>query len=110
MSATDTNRTAAGGTLPEQDRNRRRVLWGVVVSDRMDKTITVRVERRMRHPKYAKFIRKHKKYHAHDEQGEAKVGDTVEIVETRPLSKIKRFRLQRVMERARIAQAEGGEL
>lgn len=108
MSALDTNQ-AGTQTQPTDGRNRRRVLWGVVVSDRMDKTITVRVERRMRHPKYAKFIRKHKKYHSHDEQGEAHVGDTVEIVETRPMSKIKRFRLQRVLERAKISQAEGGE-
>ena len=102
MSANQTTDTA------DQARtSRRRVLWGTVVSDRMDKTITVRVERRMKHAKYEKFIRKHKKYHAHDEQGDAHVGDTVEIVETRPLSKSKRFRLLRVVERAQIAEGEG---
>ena len=107
MSAPDNNPASAETT---DTRNRRRTLWGTVVSDRMEKTITVRVERRMRHPKYAKYIREHKKYHAHDEQNEAQVGDTVEIVETRPLSKIKRFRLLRVIERAKIAQGEGADL
>jgi small subunit ribosomal protein S17 len=107
MSATENTQDPSAA---DAARNRRRVLWGTVVSDRMEKTITVRVERRMRHPKYAKFIRKHKKYHAHDEHNEARVGDAVEIVETRPLSKIKRFRLLQVMERAKIAQGEGVEL
>jgi small subunit ribosomal protein S17 len=81
-------------------RNRPKVLQGVVVSDRMAKTITVRVERKFRHPKYKKYIRKHKKYHAHDGADEANVGDTVEITETRPLSKIKCWRLTRVLGRA----------
>lgn len=107
MSATENTPASADASTA---RNRRRILWGMVVSDRMEKTITVRVERRMRHPKYSKYIREHKKYHAHDEQNEAQVGDTVEIVETRPLSKIKRFRLLRVIERAKIAQGEGADL
>lgn len=107
MSTTEQTRASAGEGA--SSRNGRRTLWGTVISDRMEKTITVRVERRMQHPKYGKYIRKHKAYHAHDEQGDAHVGDTVEIVETRPLSKTKRFRLLRVIERAKITQAEGGE-
>ena len=88
-----TAETAAEGT-----RERRRALVGVVTSDRTDKTITVRVERRFAHPKYGKFVRKHKKYYAHDEKNEAHVGDTVELEATRPLSKTKRWRLVRVLE------------
>ncbi len=80
-----------------QRTNRRRVLQGIVTSDAMTKTITVKVERRFKHPKYEKFIRRHKKYHAHDEEGVAKVGDLVEITETRPLSKLKRWRLTNVV-------------
>jgi len=81
------------------ERNRRRVSQGVVVSSKMDKTITVLVERNYKHPKYHKYLRRHTKYHAHDEQNEASVGDRVEIMECRPLSKQKRFRLVRVIER-----------
>jgi len=84
----------------------RRTLRGTVVSDRMEKTITVRVERIFKHPKYKKYIRRHKKYHAHDEEGLARVGDEVEIRECRPLSKIKRFRLVSVVRKAEIV--DGG--
>ncbi len=91
-----------------QARNRRRTLTGVVVSDKMDKTITVRVERTLRHPKYLKYIRRHAKYQAHDEQGEACIGDTVEIVEMRPMSKLKRWRLLSVTEKANPALVDGG--
>ena len=80
-----------------QPRQTRRVLQGVVTSSRMAKTITVRVERAFRHPKYGKIVRQHKKYHAHDEQELARVGDQVEIASTRPISKIKRWRLARVV-------------
>jgi len=80
-----------------QERHKRRTLRGVVVSDRMAKTITVRVERVFKHPKYKKYIRRHAKYHAHDEDQAAKIGDQVEICETRPLSKIKRWRLLSVL-------------
>lgn len=83
-----------------ESRNSRRVLFGTVTSDRMAKTITVRVERAYRHPKYGKIVRRHEKYHAHDEQQEANVGDEVEIVATRPLSKLKRWRLHKVVTRA----------
>ena len=88
-------------TQTSQARNRRRVIQGVVTSDKMDKSITVLVERRFAHPKYGKFVRSHKKYHAHDERNEAHVGDTVEVMATRPLSKTKRWRLVDVVERAR---------
>ena len=75
------------------ERNRRTSLQGVVVSDKMDKTIVVEVETHKRHPKYAKRIKYSNKYYAHDENNEAKVGDTVTIMACRPLSATKRFRL-----------------
>lgn len=78
------------------ERNRRHVLKGVVVSDSMDKAITVLVEEKIQHPVYKKRMNRSKKYKAHDELNEAKVGDTVVIMETRPLSKTKRWRLVRV--------------
>jgi small subunit ribosomal protein S17 len=67
----------------------RRILSGVIVSDKMDKTVVVRVERRIMHPIYKKFIRRSKKYHAHDENNEFKTGQTVKIRETKPISKTK---------------------
>jgi small subunit ribosomal protein S17 len=88
-------------------RGRRRTLQGIVVSTGMEKTISVRVERVTRHPKYKKYVRQHKKYMAHDEENTAGVGDTVRIVECRPLSKLKRWRLAEVVERAIL---EGGDL
>ena len=90
-----------------QQRGRRRTLQGVVVSNGMEKTISVRVERVTRHAKYKKYVREHKKYLAHDEESSAGVGDTVRIVECRPLSKLKRWRLSEVVEKAVL---EGGEL
>ncbi len=80
---------------------RRKVRVGVVVSDKNDKTITVLVTRRMRHPKYGKFITRQKKYMAHDERNEAHVGDTVRIMETRPFSRHKHWRLVEIIERAK---------
>ena len=71
----------------------KRTLQGVVVSDKQDKTIVVRVDRRFTHPIYKKTIRRSKNYHAHDEADDAKVGDTVTIMETRPLSATKRWRI-----------------
>ncbi len=76
---------------------RRKVLSGEVVSDRMDKTITVKVERRIRHVVYERVIKRSKKYHAHDEQNQCQIGDQVRIIETRPLSKTKRWRLLEVV-------------
>ena len=81
---------------------RRRVLVGQVVSAKMDKTIVVQVMRRYRHPRYRKYVNERSKYKAHDENNDARVGDTVRIVESRPLSRDKRWRLQAVTERAPI--------
>jgi small subunit ribosomal protein S17 len=83
------------------ERNTRKERQGVVVSDVQDKTIVVRIERRTTHPLYGKSLRVSKKYHVHDETNDAKVGDLVRIVETRPLSKLKRWRLAEIVERAR---------
>jgi len=82
------------------ERNRRKVRTGVVVSDKMDKTIVVAVERLMRHPLYGKTIKQTKKFKAHDENNECKVGDIVTIMETRPLSREKRWRLVKIIKRA----------
>jgi len=86
---------------PEHERGRRQERQGTVVSDAMEKTIVVKVEVVKAHPKYKKVVRRSVKFHAHDEQSTAKVGDIVRIVETRPLSKTKRWRLVDVLERAR---------
>ena len=82
-----------------EPRNARKVYQGKVHSNKRDKTITVVVERLVRHPVYEKFIRRRTKFHAHDEKNEAHVGDTVEITSTRPLSKHKRFRLLKIVHR-----------
>jgi small subunit ribosomal protein S17 len=88
-------------SVPTERTSSRKVRQGVVVSDVQDKTIVVRVDRRTTHPLYGKSMRVSKKYHVHDETNDAGVGDTVRIVETRPLSKLKRWRLQSVVERAK---------
>ncbi|OHX52477.1 30S ribosomal protein S17 [Planococcus salinarum] len=82
------------------ERNQRKVYTGRVVSDKMDKTITVMVETQKKHAFYGKRVKYSKKYKAHDEQNEAKIGDVVSIMETRPLSATKRFRLMEVVEKA----------
>jgi small subunit ribosomal protein S17 len=82
------------------ERNQRKVYTGRVVSDKMDKTITVLVETYKKHPLYGKRVKYSKKFKSHDEQNEAKVGDIVRIMETRPLSATKRFRLVEVVEKA----------
>jgi len=74
---------------------------GIVSSDKMDKTITVTVKYKEMHPIYGKFVNKTKKYHAHDEKNEAQVGDRVLLMETRPLSKLKRWRLVEILEKAK---------
>lgn len=84
-----------------EERNARKVYRGKVVSDKMDKTITVAVETKVKHPLYGKRVKYTKKMKAHDELNTAKEGDVVEIMETRPLSKTKRFRLVKVVEEAR---------
>ena len=83
------------------DRTRRKTRVGIVVSDAREKTVTVEVVDSKTHPKYGKTVRVRKKFHAHDEQNNANLGDTVRIVETRPLSKTKRWRVSEVVERAR---------
>jgi small subunit ribosomal protein S17 len=83
------------------DRNSRKTRIGLVVSDKMAKTVVVSIERRVQHPVYGKMVRRTKKLKAHDEQNEAKTGDTVRIMETRPLSKDKRWRVVEIIERAR---------
>lgn len=84
-----------------EERNLRKVRQGVVVSDANDKTIVVAVEERKPHSIYKKMITSTKKFHAHDENNEAGVGDTVQIMETRPLSKMKRWRLLKIVEKAK---------
>jgi len=83
----------------ESNRSRRKVRAGIVASDRSDKTVTVVVERRFAHPLYGKGVTRAKKYHAHDENNEYKTGDVVRIMETRPLSKTKRWRVVELIER-----------
>jgi small subunit ribosomal protein S17 len=97
---------ATAATTPQ--RNRRRAQIGMVVSDKMEKTIVVDVERFKKHPRYEKYLRRKKRYHVHDEKSEAKVGDQVEIVATRPISKQKRWRLVRIV-RAGVAAIVGTE-
>ena len=86
------------------ERNSRKVLTGTVVSDKMDKTITVLVETYKNHPLYHKRVKYSKKYKAHDENGVAGIGDTVKIMETRPLSATKHFRLVEVIKKASISE------
>jgi small subunit ribosomal protein S17 len=83
------------------ERNLRKLRTGVVSSNAMDKTITVTVQRRLKHPIYGKMVKKTNKFHAHDENNDCNVGDTVRIMETRPLSKSKRWRLVEIIERAK---------
>ena len=83
------------------ERNLRKTRIGMVVSNKMNKTVTVTVERRVKHPIYGKFVKKTTKFHAHDEKNECTVGDLVRIMETRPLSKTKRWRLVEVLEKAK---------
>ena len=83
------------------DRNARKERVGVVQSDKMDKTVTVSVRRRMKHPMYGKYLERSSKFMVHDEENEANEGDTVRIMETRPISKNKRWRLVEILERAK---------
>ena len=83
------------------NRTSRKTRIGKVVSDKMDKTVVVSIERRVQHPVYGKMVRRTKRLKAHDERNDAKTGDTVRIMETRPLSKDKRWRLVEIVERAR---------
>jgi small subunit ribosomal protein S17 len=86
--------------LASQERGEKRQIIGLCVSDKMQKTIVIQVTRLEKHKKYKKYLRRHTKFYAHDEKREAKIGDTVEIIETRPTSKLKRWRLLKVLVRA----------
>lgn len=88
-----------------QRQNRRKERTGEVLSNKMAKTVVVQVQRRFRHPRYKKVVTQYKKFYAHDEKGEARTGDRVLIQETRPLSKLKRWRLVEILNRAAGAAA-----
>ncbi|HRP58397.1 30S ribosomal protein S17 [Agriterribacter sp.] len=83
------------------ERNLRKTKIGVVTSNRMEKTVTVEIERKVKHPIYGKFVKKTTKFHAHDEKNECGIGDLVKIMEARPLSKTKHWRLVEVVEKAK---------
>jgi small subunit ribosomal protein S17 len=83
------------------ERGNKRTIKGVVISNKMDKTIVVKAERLVKHPIFHKYVRKHVKYKAHDEQNQSKLGDTVLIIESRPLSKEKRWRMLEILEKAK---------
>ena len=89
------------GTEAAPSRGRRKVREGIVASNAMDKTAVVEVIERVRHPRYAKTVQRTKRLYAHDEANDVRVGDRVRLVETRPLSKLKRWRVEQVLERAR---------
>ena len=99
MSTTPAEETAAAEAT--EGRGYRKTREGYVVSDKMDKTVVVAVEDRVKHPKYGKVLRRTKKYKAHDEQNECNVGDRVLLMETRPLSATKRWRVAEILERAK---------
>ena len=95
------NTEATTATTTTVDRNLRKTKTGVVSSNKMDKTIVVRVERKVKHPLYGKFLKKTTSFHAHDDKNECSIGDTVKIMESRPLSKTKRWRLVEVIEKVK---------
>ena len=99
---TNTNSSTTGaGARGEQQRATRKTRTGLVVSDKMQKTVVVEIERRVPHPVYGKMVTRTKRVKAHDEENSAKAGDTVRIMETRPMSKDKRWRLVEIVSRAR---------
>ena len=100
MSAAETVKNEQGET--GRRRGQRRVLNGIVVSDKMDKTVIVQVTRRFKHPRYEKYVKERARYKAHDERNEGRLGDKVSIMECRPLSRGKRWRLQKILEKAPI--------
>ncbi|MFM7233697.1 MAG: 30S ribosomal protein S17 [Flavobacteriales bacterium] len=83
------------------ERNLRKERIGIVTSNKMDKSVVVMVETKVMHPKYGKFVKYSKKFMAHDEKGECGIGDTVKIMETRPMSKLKRWRMVEIVEKAK---------
>ena len=101
MADMTTNQQAAASTGARQARHSRKVRQGTVVSDKMQKTVVVAIDRRVPHPVYGKMVTRTKRVKAHDEENSAKAGDTVRIMETRPLSKDKRWRVVEILERAR---------
>ncbi len=102
MAESETNGgTSPTGVLPTQERGKRKTRVGLVTSDKMDKTIVVSVTTLKQHSLYGRTVKRTTKFKAHDEQNDAHVGDTVEIMETRPLSKDKRWRVVRIVERAK---------
>lgn len=100
MSSNTPQNPAAPETTANGERNQRKVMRGTVVSNKMQKTVVVQVERKVRHPLYEKFVSRRTKLYAHDENNEAKVGDVVEVAQTRPLSKLKSWRLLRIVQKA----------
>jgi small subunit ribosomal protein S17 len=94
---TKTDAAATGGPAP---RDQRKTMRGVVTSNKMQKTLVVEVSRKVRHPLYEKYVSRRTKCYAHDEANEARVGDVVDVVQTRPLSRLKRWRLLRIVQRA----------
>ncbi len=101
QNATGATQNGAVANNASLDRTARKVRIGLVTSDKMDKTVVVRIDRRMPHPQYGKMVTRTRRLKAHDEENSAKVGDTVRIMETRPLSKDKRWRVVEIVERAR---------
>jgi small subunit ribosomal protein S17 len=99
--STDATEATAVDTAADEQRGYRKVREGLVVSDKMDKTVVVLVEDRVKHPKYGKVLRRTKKYKAHDEKNECGVGDRVLLMETRPLSATKRWRVSEILEKAK---------
>lgn len=86
--------------MKNMHKGKRKELKGLVVSDKMDKSVIVQVERYIQHKMYKKYIKRYKKYHAHDEKNACRIGDEVQIIETRPLSKLKRFRVTEITKKA----------
>jgi len=84
----------------ENIKKNKRELIGLIVSDKMDKSVVVQIERFVQHKVYKKFMKRYKRYHAHDEKNECSIGDIVKIIETRPLSKLKRFRVNEIVKKA----------
>ncbi|MEO5984631.1 MAG: 30S ribosomal protein S17 [Ferruginibacter sp.] len=97
----DTKETSSAEAPAAIERNLRKTKTGVVSSNKMDKTIVIKVERKVKHPLYGKFLKKTTSFHAHDEKNECSIGDTVKIMESRPLSKTKRWRLVEVLEKVK---------
>ena len=93
--------TSAAAAEASSDRTRRKIRTGVVVSEKMDKTVLIRIDRTVRHPLYKKTLKRSNKLAVHDENNDARVGDTVRVMETRPLSKTKRWRIVDIVERAK---------